>query len=139
MRSMMRSPSAVGVVVVVREGSSIRVTIRPCGSTHVATWFTGSEQTRSSTRVTVVVVVGAAVVVVVGAEVLVVVVCAQAAVGNVARPAAINAARTILITYLPLGYLRARPRPFPATVTLAICPTAVAPPAEYAAFLQRLV
>lgn len=101
-------------VVVVREGSSIRVTTRPCGSTHVATWFTGSEHTRSATRATVVVVVGAAVVVVVaGAEVLVVVVCAQAAVGSVARPATISAARTFLITYLPLGYLTARSRPLP--------------------------
>lgn len=78
-------------VVVVREGPSIRVTTRPSASTHVVTWFTGSEHTRSSTRVAVVVVVGTAVVVdVVAAEVLVVVVCAQAAVGNAAKPPAIK-------------------------------------------------
>ena len=60
------------------------------------------------------VVAGATVVaVVVGVEVLVVVVCAQAAVGSAATPATINAARTILIAYVPLGYLRARRRPCP--------------------------
>ena len=70
----------------------------------MATWFTGSEHTRSSTRVTAVVVVDAAIVVdVVGAEVLVVVVCAQAAVGNPAKPPASKAARITLMTYLPLG------------------------------------
>ena len=80
-----------------------RVTIRPCGSTHVAMLFTGSEQTRSSIRVTVavVVVVAVAVVVVVGPEVLVVVVCAQATDGNATKPAAMNAARTTCMWYLP--------------------------------------
>ncbi|MGH9263848.1 MAG: hypothetical protein ACRD1D_04080, partial [Acidimicrobiales bacterium] len=62
------------------------MTILPCGSTQVATLFTGSEQTRSSIRVTVVVVVGPKVVDVV---------CAQAVDGNATRPAAITAARTL--------------------------------------------
>jgi hypothetical protein len=69
----------------------------------VATLFTGSEQTRSSVRVAVavVVVVDVAVVVVADPEVLVVVVCAQATDGNATKPAAMNAARTARMWYLP--------------------------------------
>ena len=83
-------------MVVTCLGSSTRVTILPWGSTHVATLFTGSEQTRSSIRVT------AAVVVVVDADVLVVV-CAQATDGNATTLAVTNAALRMCTMYLPLG------------------------------------
>ncbi len=67
--------------------------------------FTGSEQTRSSIRVTVVVVVGgvAVAVVVVAPEVLVVVVCAHATDGTAKRPAVAKAALTMCMMCLPLA------------------------------------
>lgn len=69
----------------------MRVTVRPCESTHVATRLTGSAHTRLSTRVT------AAVVVVVVDGSMVVVVWAQAIVGTDTRLVATKAARNLRI------------------------------------------